>query len=559
MKKFSKKALSVVVAFVFVVSMSMTALAAWSSYQRNNTNNGLATAAPTSTSPTISSTTLATSTGSTLYSGVDTTPVINGNYAYVLYNGGAVSGTSGGARLASYDVTSPSTARWNIQLDSSADNVQQLATPYLNTSDNSLYVATTHYTNDLAGTGVSGWKDSSGNQISSFSFPSGTTTIQYTGLVVPGEYWSPQLVTDITSSSTSLTGSMTLSNGSNTYNLGSSTNYGGGFTLYNNSSPSTMVPAGTYTLTVTINNSTGVALSASSFKFLTSAWNLYHVTGADTSSPSVSLLTSGYGQVNTHINTTGNDLYFGIYEGDRCYYQYDTSTSTLTSFKPSGGDDFYWAGAAVVGSKLVFGSDSGKIYVRPSGSNFGASGYGNSFTATQSSGKIRSSICYAGSNVYYTSQNGYVYKIAASDLTNTSPTISNVRLPSNTTGTPTVSDNGYLYIGCYNYGVYPTTGAVVAIPTSSFNSYTTIYSGDSVQASPVVYSNKRTGTDYVYFTTNTTSGNGYCYSYVKNATSATQVWNTSSVTGNYTLQGMAVSDSGYMVFGNDANTLYVIH
>jgi len=77
-----------------------------------------------------------------------------------------------------------------------------------------------------------------------------------------------------------------------------------------------------------------------------------------------------------------------------------------------------------------------------------------------------------------------------------------------------------------------------------------------VSASPIVYSNPLDGFDYIFFTTNTATGAGYCRAVLPtNLNVNAPFWNTAA--GTFTLQGFA-SDNGYLVFGNDANELYVI-
>ena len=85
------------------------------------------------------------------------------------------------------------------------------------------------------------------------------------------------------------------------------------------------------------------------------------------------------------------------------------------------------------------------------------------------------------------------------------------------------------------------------IPVASGN-------GFPVQSS-ILVKGTGTGTDYLYFNTNASTGAGYCYSYSGSGT-GTQVWGTAADT--YALGGMAC-DNGYIVFGNDYNSLFIVH
>ena len=304
-------------------------------------------------------------------------------------------------------------------------------------------------------------------------------------------------------------------------------------------------------------------------------WRLYSISGALTSTPTKSsVLASGDGQINTHINAIGNYLFFGGYGGEHAYYQYGpiNGTASLKKFIPSTQEDFYYAGASKVNedstSYVVFGSESGKIYVRPVGATFGtATGSTINLAASQPDcGPIRSSISVVGSTWYLTSKgsgsNGYLWRIT--DGTTSSPTLVSLALSNNSTSTPVVSSNNYVYFGCYS-GF--TSGNVYAVPTSFTGSTTpiSIYSGDPVQCSPIVYSSVTE--DYVYFTTNSATGAGYCYKWDTDDASApkTKVWEREGTGTGYekaALQGFAASDSGtsaYLVYGDDGNHLYIIH
>lgn len=569
MKAMSKRILAVLLALVLILSVSATALAAWSSYQRNNQNNGVAVAAPTGTSPTFTAVQLATS--GTVYSGIDVEPVINGNYAYVLYNGGTVSGQNGGARLAKVDLTSPATPVWNIQLSALADNNQQLSTPYLDTSDNTLYAGVTYYSNQLQSTGVSGWKDGNGNQLASFSFPAGTTTVYYDGLVLSGGYYEPQLATDIAvTGGLTISGTVTLTDVTDptvTYSFTSSGWAGSDLTLYNSGNP--LIPAGTYDLELSVTSSS--AVSATSVQYLVSQWQLFKVPGVNSATaPTATAIAGGDGQFITHINSASNYLYFGVYEGDRCYYQC-SKTGGLTAFQPSGGEDFYWAGAVKISNSYVaFGSESGKIYKRPTGTGFGsAAGSVIDLTATETTaGAIRSSLAYDGTDFYVSSRGGFLWKVAGDLSSATAVDIKDIGQPTtyvlNSVSTPVISNNGYVYVGGHyiDYNSYTYYGALKAVNKNNFNlsGLRTIYSGDAVYSSPAVFSTSgQPKYDYVYFTTNGPNGAGYCYRHRVDTGAITSRWNTAAAAGGtYTLQGVGISDSGYLAFGNDANYLYVV-
>jgi len=391
MKMKSRKVLTLLLTFVFVLTATSSVFAQWPSFQRGDNNNGVITDAPDITAP-IDVSSVSLPYNGSIFTGVDTTAVIDEDTAYVLYNSGDYdpSNTSGGARIAAVDLTAPSSApNWTYSLDARAGDTQQLSTMYLDTAEDELYAAATYYTNELNGTTLAGWTDINGNQLTApvTFMPGVPKTIYYKGLSLPSDFRQSQLATDINfeaTEDTNTTGTITLTprNGDPAINLGTSSYFGGDWTLFN--IEDVLVPAGQYDIAVTIevdpNETSTVAVS--SLSFLTSRWSLYKLNGFDveTEPTAKTMLATGYGQANTPIyRDEGNsNIYFGIYEGDRSYYQYDIVNNQLLAFKPNGGDDFYWAGAVAMELNedpyVAFGGDKGIIYARPVGAAFGSAG-----------------------------------------------------------------------------------------------------------------------------------------------------------------------------------------
>ena len=311
---------------------------------------------------------------------------------------------------------------------------------------------------------------------------------------------------------------------------------------------------------------------------------LMKITGLNNSTPTVTTIITGItGQINTPIVSDGTYLYFGTYvsySGAGTYYQVKISDETYKTFTTSG-YGFYWAGANIVTisntNYVVFGSDNGKLYVTPQGTNFGGSTtktYSLDTLGGVTAGNVRSTITkhtYGGTEyIYFTSQKGYIWRIPTADLLTLSSnnTTAVVKLTSsNCTSAPVISSNGIIYVGNYGNADYAYSG-IDAINAGNFssNGLTHIVAGSgnyssgtcmSVQASVIVYSDDEI--DYIFFTTNANTGRGYCYSYNTDYASVTCEWSTSSATGlTYTLQGMAACN-GYLVYGNDYDYLYIIH
>lgn len=299
------------------------------------------------------------------------------------------------------------------------------------------------------------------------------------------------------------------------------------------------------------------AASVMGFKDLTSAPVISSTTSIATPTYSVNL--NDGGQLNTPITTDGTYIYFGTWQGNKSYYQWNPTTNELNSVSGSG---FYWAGAAVIGDQVFFGGDSGKLYYT-STDNFELGV--EEISLDSDAGNIRSSIMVDGSYFYFTSQGKYLWCFKAN--ADGAPTLQwRTSLNAVSTSTPTKVGNK-IYVGYYNGfnkgGVTEVTESRTA-SASSYVSKCDLIDGTGstanympVQSSLVVLPNAdSSAAAYVYFSSNSNVGAGYCYAV--NGTTATKVWDTSAAGGGtYALGGMA-SDGGYMVFGNDYNNLYIV-
>lgn len=149
-KNMFKRISSLFLTLLLVVGFAFPAAADWTTYQGNNNHNGVITdGAPITASVNTAMVNL-THNGSG-WDGIDTAPVMqtldNGDtYAYVIYDGYAVSGSNGGARLAKVHAND-GTEVWSKQLTTSPGF--QLSTPLLvqgndasSESDDVVYVGT---------------------------------------------------------------------------------------------------------------------------------------------------------------------------------------------------------------------------------------------------------------------------------------------------------------------------------------------------------------------------------------------------------------------------------
>lgn len=217
----------------------------------------------------------------------------------------------------------------------------------------------------------------------------------------------------------------------------------------------------------------------------------------------------------------------------------------------------------------MFGAENGHIYSRPIGDTFGTAAGGdlNLHTYKPDVGAVRSSICYDNGYLYFTTKDATLWKVN-SNLSGTPaycPFKDDINI--NASSTPVVSPSGFVYFGGYNIdwssGLAVYKGSLKAIDSSIIGeddaNVITLWSATSngaVQSSPVVYYDEANEVDYVYFTTNGAAGQARCVAYNIGDEAASNKWSANS--GTYTLQGFAVSDNGYMTFGNDNNIVFVI-
>jgi hypothetical protein len=294
------------------------------------------------------------------------------------------------------------------------------------------------------------------------------------------------------------------------------------------------------------------------------------------------------GQANTPLVIDGQYLYYGTLSGTPNYYQIDLSATSPNNYKTFySGNREYWAGATIVtinnAPYVVFGSDGGYLYVTAQGNNFGLTANEIALSPyvadpiNHPPGNVRASVSIDGNYIYFTSQGGYIWQGEVATLLNNPddplnpPALTALVVNDDpeadyyppSTSTPAISELGYVYAGYY---AGFDEGGVVAVPKNNFTQgalfvgateYIDPETGETfglpVQASPIVWTDTGSELDYVYFTTNADEGRGYCFSF--DGGSGLQEW---AAGGNsYALQGFS-AEEGYLVYGDDTGTLYVI-
>lgn len=581
-----------------VTAFAATTTSTWYGYGGDTTtHNAAVTSAPTSTSPTITRIDLMNA-GSG-WDGIDNVPVmrtIDGvTYAYVFYDGHAA-----GGRLAKINCND-GVLVWDKQMTGASGF--QLSSPLLvpGNSDgtgDTIYLAASYAEtySDASFTGSDAIAAGDTGLTKTFNISNITTS---SNRVAAGIYLGETTVANRGTIGVTGTAQITCGSANVTLNLiTSGTNSGTNVVMYEqpvytgteitsykyyyyvnyniNVGSGNVGTAKTLTLTIKLTGGDGTLQYVDTYAQVAA---LQKVTGIETNDAGAagvehpSIVSGITGQINTPITTDGTYLYLGTWSGNSAqpYYQVKISDSSYKTFTPAS-NGFYWAGAAVVGDYVYFGSDGGKLYWR-SVSDFAATGGIVELPAVNSNaaGNVRSSIMVDGTKIYFTSQypsgssfgNFYCFNAGSGEPTfawgaNIQATYNGTTYSGNCTSTPVIAASGNIYVGFYSGftagGLMkitaPTSGTVgtASLITVSGAAFT-----QPVQCTPVVYTSGNY--DYFYFNTNSGTGAGYCFRVSKTGTNASQRWKTDNDT--YALGGMAISN-GYAVFGNDYNHLYIV-
>ena len=577
------KRTSRVLAILLALTMllSVTAFAAWDVYGGNANHNSVVTNAPTTATTTALNSYIDLSNGGRGWDGVDNVPVmetVNGTtYAYVLYDGYS----SYGGQLAKINCSAATPyVVWRKQVSAAAGF--QLSTPYLDTDARAIYIGASNASvyNNVAisspvalNAGTAGTVTIGGlSLLTAANRVSVPVYVGHTSVADRGTLTTEGTATIQLGGGTAvnLTLSTTQASSGTTYKIYEQATYDAtgtvnGYDYYyyiNHSVTASSLTDATLSISVTLNG-TGSITSVSMFA---NKGAVTKVTGIDSTDASgvtlTSVVSSVNGQINTPITRYGNYIYFGTWSGNNAmqYYQVKVSDSSFTTKTMTGNAGFYWAGAANIGDYIYFGGDSGYLYYQDVAS------FGSDVTAValtdkaDDAGNVRSTIMTDGTYLYFTSQGGYLWCYKPNSTTGKPVFQWSAALGGTSTSAPTkVGDR--IYVGVYS-GF--NKGGVLCIDASTHEVSNVIAVTDKnnfpVQCS-IVVKGDGTGTDYLFFNTNSGSsttenanyGCGYCYSY--DGTTATQQWASRSDT--YALGGMAC-DNGIIVFGNDYDHLYVV-
>ena len=583
------KVLAILLALAML--LSVTAFAAWDVYGSNANHNSVVDSAPTTATTTALNSYIDLSNQGRGWDGIDNVPVMETvgtgddavTYAYVLYDGYS----SYGGQLAKINCSAATPyVVWRKQVSAAAGF--QLSTPYLDTTNRAIYIGASNASvyNNVA---IS-------SPVALTAGTAGTVTIGGLSLLTAANrvsvpvYVGHTSVADRGTLTTEGTATIQLGGGTpvnltlSTTQASSGTNYkiyeqktyddDGELTGYdyyyyiNHSVTADSLTDATLSITVTLNGAGGTIESVSMFANKGAVTKVTGIDSTDASGVSLtSVVSSVNGQINTPITRYGNYIYFGTWSGYTTmqYYQVDVSRTSFRSKTMTGNAGFYWAGAVKLGNYIYFGGDATSssttapsyLYYR-SESSFDTTG--GAVQLPSGAGNVRSTVMTDGTYLYFTSQGGYLWCYKPNATTGEPELQWSAELGATSTSTPTkVGDR--IYVGVYS-GF--NKGGIKCVSASTHAVKDVIAIADKnnfpVQCS-IVVKGDGTGTDYLFFNTNSGSsttenanyGCGYCYSY--DGSTATQQWASRSDT--YALGGMAC-DNGIIVFGNDYDHLYVV-
>ncbi len=525
----------------------------WRTFQENSENNGVFEADYNLMNGPVSEKSVQMSLSGEIWGsagGETLTYNENGkNYIFTQYSDNA-----DGIHMRAYDVENPEKVLWDRQLYKDIISAAQLSTPVIINDSrygDTIYAASTQY-NKVFGT---------------FEYPltidaGSSNTIKVDRVNLAGHYHVIKIATGLTASAPGdFSAEVILSSDQNTY-VFSAVCREGVFVISLNAESAEnrgVIQAGVYVLTVTIHNKTKKAVSAN-IRILIPHWELCRICDI-TGKASLTRLLRSSGEAATPVKYLNGALYFGTYDSYSSYLKFLPEKYTLSRCNPNAGDGFYWGGMtriSVAGKEyLICGSDLGNIYLMDEEKSFSSMGGESVKTIPlgdylEDAGAVHSSICLSEDYVYFTSENGYLWRAEIATLLDEKPKLEYLKLSGSSSSTPAVAGD-YAFVGTGAKAVNGTEAGgidIVSIAGGAFKKAAAIYGIGSVTASPIV--DRENDGYYIYFTTNETAGHGYCYLYKDNAVS--RIWETDA---HYALQGMSAGD-GFLACGDGGGQLYII-
>ncbi len=231
------------------------------------------------------------------------------------------------------------------------------------------------------------------------------------------------------------------------------------------------------------------------------------------------------GQTISPIIYEKGKIYTGMWNGENrpgAYVCINSATGQAEWIHQNPAAGYYWAGAYVDDSGAYFGSDNGelmqvKTVVSPSGEkNVEKRTIKLSNSKAKNKTQVRSTIVKYGEYLYFTTKDGYLYKINSSEFDSMSNggtkgygkdkiDVAMVKIGTMATGTPSIADN-VVYIGAANGSQFSATAGHMfkTIDADSLKPIKNLVSPGYPQAAPLVKDGNNE--NYAYFTYNASPG-----------------------------------------------------
>lgn len=213
---------------------------------------------------------------------------------------------------------------------------------------------------------------------------------------------------------------------------------------------------------------------------------------------------------------------------------------------------YYWSGAALAGSYMVIGDDSGAVIARNAKT-------GAEVSRVDVGARVRSTVVTSdgGKTLFAVSSDGVLHRLSLSDAGVLSET-GKVKFAESSTCTPTVS-GGKIFVG----GATKPSGVLAVIDAATLSVDTQVTSADGVELSgagmdiksaPVV--SVQNGETYVYFTANCNPGG--VYRYRLGDTDASLIYTPDASHQNYCMASITVGPDGTLYYVNDSGALFAV-
>lgn len=253
----------------------------------------------------------------------------------------------------------------------------------------------------------------------------------------------------------------------------------------------------------------------------------------------------------TTVTVSGNYAYYGTAYADwttsysGVIRKVDLKTGNIKWEYKNNKAGYYWSGVAVYGNYAVVAGDDGKV-IALNISN------GKKVSSLNLKAGVRSTIIKKGERLYVAATNGTLYKLSLSD-DGVLKRVKSVKFAESSTCTPTITEDGKIYIGGSLGADSGYKGVIAVIKNSDMSVISTSTTVADVKSSPLVTS--AYGTSYAYFTSNSTPGSLYM---LKGDKTVSELYTPAAENQNYCMANIVSDNSGVLYYTNDSGKLFAV-